>query len=288
MHLNHIRYGSGRPLLLVHGLGGSWRSWCLVLARLAEHREVIAIDLPGFGGSRQLEGPASIAALADSVAAFTRSMGLENVDAVGSCLGGRVVLELVRRRGVLASAVALDPCGFARGWQRHAFFTSVWLANRTLRGLRPELPPLTRTATGRAVLLAQFSTNARAMPAEVVLDEVRCFAGARSLDQVLFDLAFGEVPKGLPEGAGAHPLSIGWGRSDRVCFPNQASHAASLFPDAQLHWFDRCGHFPQWDAPEETVRLVLESTGERPFSAPAGSSATPHELALMSSVACRA
>jgi hypothetical protein len=36
-----------------------------------------------------------------------------------------------------------------------------------------------------------------------------------------------------------------------------------LFPDARLHWFENCGHFPQWDAPDETVRLVLAATGGR-------------------------
>ena len=30
---------------------------------------------------------------------------------------------------------------------------------------------------------------------------------------------------------------------------------------AVLHWFERCGHFPQWDAPEEATRLILDSTG---------------------------
>jgi pimeloyl-ACP methyl ester carboxylesterase len=32
------------------------------------------------------------------------------------------------------------------------------------------------------------------------------------------------------------------------------------FPDARLHWFERCGHFPQWDAPREAARLILDST----------------------------
>jgi len=43
-----------------------------------------------------------------------------------------------------------------------------------------------------------------------------------------------------------------------VCLPSQLHLALAKFPDAKLHWFDRCGHFPQWDAPAETVRLILD------------------------------
>ncbi|MGN6496535.1 MAG: alpha/beta fold hydrolase, partial [Tsuneonella sp.] len=42
-------FGSGPGLLLIHGLGGSWRSWNPLLPALSSHREVIAIDLPGHG-----------------------------------------------------------------------------------------------------------------------------------------------------------------------------------------------------------------------------------------------
>ena len=60
----------------------------------------------------------------------------------------------------------------------------------------------------------------------------------------------------------AKPLVIGWGRIDRVCLPRQAARAQQLFPDARLHWFERCGHFPHWDAPEETARLILDTTAD--------------------------
>ena len=38
------------------------------------------------------------------------------------------------------------------------------------------------------------------------------------------------------------------------------ARAQAAFPHATLHWFDRCGHFPHWDQPRETVRLVLDAT----------------------------
>jgi len=40
-----------KPLLLIHGLGGSWREWTPILDALTAEREVIALDLPGFGDS---------------------------------------------------------------------------------------------------------------------------------------------------------------------------------------------------------------------------------------------
>lgn len=62
-------------------------------------------------------------------------------------------------------------------------------------------------------------------------------------------------------GSARRPIVIGWGRKDRVCLPVQASRAQTLFPNARLHWFDDGGHFPQWDQPDETARLILASTG---------------------------
>src|SRR5688572_17332855 len=70
MKMNHQRLGTGKPLLLIHGLGGSARSWSTIWTALAERREVIAVDLPGFGGTPQLAGETSIRSLCDAVTAF--------------------------------------------------------------------------------------------------------------------------------------------------------------------------------------------------------------------------
>ena len=67
MDMNHLRMGTGKPLLLIHGLGGSARSWSTISNDLAEHREVIAVDLPGFGATPPLAGETSIRSLSDAV-----------------------------------------------------------------------------------------------------------------------------------------------------------------------------------------------------------------------------
>ncbi len=117
MQMHHIRRGAGKPGSLIHGLGGTWRSWTPILDGLAAEREVIAIDLPGFGDTPPLADEVSIATLADAVAAFLDAHNLTGVDVVGSSMGARLVLELARR-GVVGATVSLDPGGFWRGWER--------------------------------------------------------------------------------------------------------------------------------------------------------------------------
>jgi pimeloyl-ACP methyl ester carboxylesterase len=108
---------------------------------------------------------------------------------------------------------------------------------------------------------AQFSALPWRIAPQVALDEMRSFAASPAFDELLYNLAYGEEPEGAPAGAIEHPLVIGWGRRDRVCLPSQSKLALEKFPGARLHWFERCGHFPQWDRPQETVRLILNSTG---------------------------
>jgi len=45
-----------------------------------------------------------------------------------------------------------------------------------------------------------------------------------------------------------------------VTLPSQSARALELFPDATLHWFESCGHFPHWDQPERAAELILAST----------------------------
>jgi pimeloyl-ACP methyl ester carboxylesterase len=258
--MHSIRLGNGKPLLLVHGLGGTWRSWTPVLGTLAARREVIAVDLPGHGETPPLEGETSIATLADAVTLFLRQRGLQSIDAVGSSMGARLVLELARRGGVLGSVVSLDPGGFWRGWERHAFFGSVALSIRIVRTLRSVLAPLARNPLGRTLLFAQMSARPWRIAPELALDELRSYVRSPVFDELLWQLAYGEEQRGAPAGSIRHPLVIGWGRRDRVCFPWQARRALELFPDARLHRFERCGHFPQWDDPRATALLILEAT----------------------------
>ncbi len=259
MTLHFVRYGDGPRLLLVHGLGGTWRSWSTILPALSKARDVTAVDLPGHGETPAAADSGTFAGLADSVERFILESGLEGIDIAGSSLGARIALEMARR-GRVGATVALDPGGFWRGWERTYFRMTLAVSIRLLRGLRPVLPRLSQSAAMRSVLLAQLSARPWRLDGEVIAAELQSLASTKTFDALVRDLARGPEQNG-PAADISRPVIIGWGRQDRLCLPRQAARAQKTFPSAKLHWFSNCGHFPMWDRTDETVKLILEMTG---------------------------
>lgn len=259
MELNYVREGSGEPLVLIHGLGGSCRTWAPVLDDLADERDVIVPDLPGHGETPPLSGEVSIETLADAIGSFLETMDLEAVDVVGNSMGGRLVLELARR-GDVGATVALAPGGFWEGWERYFFYGTLAPSIRLVRLLEPVLPRIAANPVGRTLLFAQFSAHPSKLPAPVARDELQSFADSPSFDELLYRLSFGPEQRGTDSTPG--PVVLGWGRKDRVTLPRQASRAMDRFSEARLHWFEDAGHYPHWDSPDEAVELILDATGQ--------------------------
>ena len=243
--------------MLVHGLGGRRSSWDPVLQGLAAQRDVVTVDLPGHGTSPGLAGTVTLERLVDELHEFLVQRGLTEADLVGSSMGARMVLELARQ-GVGRHVVALDPGGFWTGAEKAVFATSVRASFALVKALRPALPALAGSAVGRTALLPQFTPRPWAVPAHVALADLRSIAETPALDETLRAL----VASG-PQLGGPTPgrVVLGWGRRDRVTLPRQAARAQAAFPHSTVHWFERCGHFPMWDRPAETVEVVLRATG---------------------------
>ncbi len=256
--MNYVQRGTGRKLLLIHGLGGSWRSWSSILDALSANRKVIAIDLPGHGATPAEHDSGTFDGLVGSVQRYIECNDLTGIDVVGSSMGARLVLELARR-GVVGSVVALDPGGFWRGWERTFFKTTIGLSGRLLRAIRPGLPMLSRNAVSRTALLAQLSAHPWALNPEIVATELKGLSLTPTFDALVDSLATGPEQTG-PAAASTGRIVIGWGKHDRLCLPRQATRATAAFPSAQLHWFESSGHFPMWDMPEETIEVILAAT----------------------------
>jgi pimeloyl-ACP methyl ester carboxylesterase len=255
--LNFTRQGSGAPILLLHGLGGNIASWDGIAADLARTNEIIAVDLPGHGASPVLSGSGTFGGIADAIADFIRAERLEGVAAVGLSLGGRVVLEMARR-GLVGATVALAPGGFWNDKERRYLKASLLAGGKLSRLTRRALPFLTRYKAGRAALLAQISAKPGQVPSETALRELRSFASTPTFNDLVRDLAEGPVQEGAETTLG--PVTIAWGRKDRLLLPRQAEQAKEAFPKARLHWVEDCGHYIPWDAPEETLRLIRLGT----------------------------
>jgi pimeloyl-ACP methyl ester carboxylesterase len=259
MTLHSIRRGSGKPLLLVHGLGSSQAAWSLVMPALAERREVIAVDLAGHGKSPAEPDSGTFAGVVRSFDEWLDAQDLAGIDMVGSSLGARLVLEMARR-GRTGACVALDPGGFWQGWERNFLSASLTASELLLRTLRSALPSISHNAAARTMLLPQLSAHPWAVDGDLVEAELTSFADTPTFNALAQDLAFGPLQEG-PAAPGTGAVTIGWGRHDRLCLPVQAERAQAAFPGSRLVWFERSGHFPMWDEPAETTELIFNATG---------------------------
>lgn len=250
------RRGTGKPLLLIHGLGSTRNAWTPVLDMLERSREIILLDLPGHGSSPPEPDCDTFEGLTRSLENWLVAEGLAGVAMAGSSLGARIVLELARR-GRTGPVVALDPGGFWQGWERTWAGGSLSASAMLLRGILPAISAISHNPVGRSVLLAQLSARPWALDGDFVAGELTSLATTPSVDSLIGDLTSGPVQPG-PATSG--PVTIGWGRHDRLCLPVQAQRAHRAFPDSRLAWFEHSGHFPMWDEPEASAALILEAT----------------------------
>ncbi len=163
MQLNYYRRGQGEPLVLIHGIGSRWQMWEPVIDSLAAHRDVIAIDLPGFGASPMPPAgtPAGVDSLTSLVAEFLDELGVERPHFAGNSLGGLIVLELAKR-GVVRSANGVSPAGFANRPERLLAEVELRLAVSSARRLVDHVKPLAARPRGRKLLLEHLRGPSRA------------------------------------------------------------------------------------------------------------------------------
>jgi pimeloyl-ACP methyl ester carboxylesterase len=110
INLYYETHGDGPPMILLHGGLGSGEMFGPILPTLADHHQVIAVDLQGHGRTADIDRPIDMRLMADDIAALIDHLGLDQPDVVGYSLGGGVAFHTaVRhpdkvRRLVMASA----------------------------------------------------------------------------------------------------------------------------------------------------------------------------------------
>jgi pimeloyl-ACP methyl ester carboxylesterase len=255
--LGFDRRGCGEPLVLVHGLGASRHVWDPVIDLLAAERDVIAVDLPGFGRSRPL--PAAIepspAALARAVIDTVQRLGVGLPHVGGNSLGGWVALEMARAGGA-RTVTAIAPAGLWGGPLRPRGRVSAHSVGRVLRPLIG--PAMAIPAVRRAAMAGTVGHPERLTAREarrLALD----YVSAPGFDDVNRAMRSSHFVGGDEIDV---PVTLVWCALDRLVRPPRELAVRArevVLPD--------CGHTPMTDDPA-AVAAVLLAGSAMPSSSP--------------------
>jgi len=93
MELNFKTYGTGKPLLILHGLFGMLDNWSTLARKFGEHFQVFTIDLRNHGKSPH-QPEMDYKTLAEDVVAFIEKYQLKEVHLIGHSMGGKVAMKM--------------------------------------------------------------------------------------------------------------------------------------------------------------------------------------------------
>lgn len=228
--------GSGAPVVVLHGWGGRVESMTPVLSCLGPRHRVIAIDLPGFGGSPLPDGAWGTPDYSAFVRDVLAELGVARAHFVGHSFGAKVSFytaavypDLVDKLVLVGSPGLRTPPSLGARAKR--------LASRAGRVAGKLGPP------GRAVKGAIYKGVASSDYQEA--DELR---------PILVKVVNEDYRDLLPRVA-ASTLLV-WGSEDDAAPLVHAKEMETLIPDAGLVVFEGAGHFAYLDEPERFCRII--------------------------------
>lgn len=249
------RFGSGEPLLLLHGFGSSRRDFGSVSSSLGRRFEVLAMNLPGCGASPQLDGRPTVAAITDAVERTLDAEGVGTVHVLGNSLGARVALELARR-GRARSVVGIAPSGLNVLPERLYQGTGMALARVVFSAARPLVEPLSHSALGRTALLWPLKARPWTATPEEAFGARDGFADSRGYWSTLLWALLLDVPRGM--GEVRCPVTLVQGTADWIA-SWQTPRYLAFVPTSRFRALLAAGHAGQSDRPESVVRIVART-----------------------------
>jgi pimeloyl-ACP methyl ester carboxylesterase len=246
-------------ILLLHGIGRSLEDWAPQFHRLASYR-TIALDMHGFGFSARHAGPMSLQTLAQGAADTLDVLGEKRpLHIVGNSLGGAVALQLLTRQPERVASLALVN---SAGFGAKVSWLVRMLATPGIGGFAARHP--TR-ASARMAERAIYADPALATRERI--DHGLAIGRQPGVGPALHDLcrALGTL-KGVRHqwqhdllaeaGKYPRPTLIVWGDRDRILPVSQINTARRLLPHARTRIFQRIGHMPQVECPDEFAELL--------------------------------
>ncbi len=253
-------YGSGDPILCLHGLGASMFSWRNFIEPFSRHHKLILVDFKGSGKSaKPRDGRYSIEDKADDIYKLIVADNLTNLTLVGNSLGGAVAL-LVAIRLIeeeperLSRLILIDSAGDKKYVPRH-----LWLM-RSLLGL-PIMYLAPAKLAARTTLRTCYHEVAKATQEQVeaYAAPIASKGGRYALLQTARQCIPANADELIAKASSINvPTLIIWGRQDRVIPLVVGELLNELIPNSTLKIIEECGHIPQEEKPEETISLMNE------------------------------
>lgn len=265
-----VEAGAGPAVLLLHGFPQSSREWSRVTPLVAQHAQVIAPDLRGFGRSEAPDASYRLDALREDAVALLNALDVERAVVVGHDIGALVALSLAMehpRRVSHLVVLSIPPMylrvrpSMARSmrslWFQYALATPR-LGARLLRGGRQRLPRW---------ILAEFAQHGGvpAADADAYLASLREPARARAGSRVYRELV---VPEFLRIVRGAYrdrlptmPTLVLLGADDDVLPRDALDGVEQHARDLRIEEVPRAGHWLVDEQPVEVARRIVEFAG---------------------------
>ena len=264
--------GAGKPLLLVHGLGGTRQTWNGIVDALAETHHVIAPDLPGHGDSDPPAGDFSLGAFAVVLRDLLISLDFRSATIIGHSLGGGIAMQFGYQfpertdRLVLISSGGLGPQ------------VSPMLRAATLPGAETVVAVLARSP--EAVTRRFLSFASRVMPGSLARPDIGPVAeDLHRLTDAGQRRTFVRTASNVIDWRGQSisaigslaqltdlPILLAWGTDDRTIPPHHHRAVSLMLTCPRLLEIPGAGHYPHISAPDQLVpalRDFLETT--KPF-----------------------
>ncbi len=255
--------GDGPPLVLIHGITSSSRTWKKVMPRLAEKYRVIAPDLLGHGRSAKPQGDYSLGAYASGIRDLLVALEVPKATIVGHSLGGGIALQYAYQfPDRVGRMVLVDTGGIDKD-------VNLVLRAATLPGAEFVLPIMFANPLHEAALkLRSLLTKVGLQPSA---DVQGVSEGFTSLTEADARRAFLNTVRSVIDPTGQKisakdrlylaadiPSLIIWGERDRIIPSSHGQLAHELMPNSQLEIFPEAGHFPFNDDPDRFVRVLNE------------------------------
>ena len=255
IRLEYVRQGTGTglPVVMLHGVTDSWRSFEAVLRHLPAARPAYALSLRGHGASSRPETGYRYADMAGDVHGFVDALGLGRVVVAGHSMGSMVAQQVaVERPETVAGLVLMGAFATIRGREDIAGFvreTILPLADPIDAGFAREWQVSTLARPVDAALLDTVVGETLKVPARVWH---ATFGGFLDTPDVLSHLT----------DRVQVPVLLAWGDRDTYALRGDQDRLLAALPQARLRVYEGGGHAFHWEDPAGFAAELEAFVGE--------------------------